>query len=200
MVDMSEKIDLKKLENKAWRTYISQDGLFDIFMGIMLLTLAIQAYFYNIWFTSFIFIGILVVTLGKIFITTPRIGLVEFGNKRMKRQLMMMIALLMVFLVMLSLYYLSQSGNGPAEIVNRIAFPAFIAAIFVIVAYYLNYPRLGIYGMLFAFTEVLRGLYDRPVRNVAVLAVGLLALTVGFYVLLTFIKKYPLPEKEVRFT
>ncbi|UCE74816.1 MAG: hypothetical protein JSV56_03700 [Methanomassiliicoccales archaeon] len=193
---MTEKIDLREIEKKAWKTYMSKDGLFDIFMGIMLLTLVIQAYFYNIWFTSFIFVGVLVVTLGKIFITKPRIGLVEFGNKRIKRLLMMMIALLFVFLMMLLLFYVSSSENISIEFADRIAFPAFIATIFVIVAFYLDYTRLGIYGMLFAFTEVLRGLYDRPVRNIAVLALGILALTVGIYVLLTFIKTYPLPDKE----
>ncbi len=195
MVDMSERIDLGRIEKNAWKTYMSQDGLYDIFMGIMLLTLAIQAYFYNIWFTSFIFIGILFVTLGKLYITTPRIGLVIFGNRRIMKQMKMMMALLIVFLAMLSLFYISKSGNNAIGVGEFVAFPALIATIFVIIALSLDYTRLGIYGMLFAFTEVLRNLYDRPVRNIAVLAIGILALTVGIYVLLTFIKKYPLPEK-----
>jgi len=193
---MTEEIDLQKIEKKAWKTYMSQDGFYDIFIGIMLLTLAVQAYFYNIWFTSFLFVGILVVTLGKLFITTPRIGLVNFGHKRMMKQMKMMIVLLIVFCAMLALYYLILSGNESIEIVGHFAIPAFIATVFVIIAFFLNYIRLGIYGLLFAFTEILRGVYDRPVRNIAVLVIGILALIVGFYVLWRFLKKYPLPEKE----
>jgi hypothetical protein len=197
---MAEKIDLREIENKAWSTYMSQDGLYDIFMGIMLLTLAIQAYFYNIWFTSFIFVAVLVVTLGKRFITLPRIGLVKFGKARMMKQMKMMIALLIVFLAVFALYYLSVIGNKPHEIVSRLAIPAIIASIFVIVAFFLNYIRLGIYGLLYAFSEILRGVYDKPIRNIAVLIIGIIALTIGLYVLLQFLKKYPLPEKEVNIT
>ncbi|UCE37099.1 MAG: hypothetical protein JSW00_16670 [Thermoplasmata archaeon] len=193
---MIEDIDLREVEKKAWRTYMSQDGLYDIFMGIMLLTLAIQAYFYNIWFTSFIFVAVLVVTLGKRFITLPRIGLVKFGKTRMMKQMKMMIALLIVFLVVLTLYYLSIFGNKPHEIVGRLVIPAFIASIFVIVAYFLNYIRLGIYGLLYAFSEILRGVYDKPIRNIAILVIGMIALIVGLYVLIQFLKKYPLPGKE----
>ena len=193
---MAGTLDLGEIEKKAWRTYMSQDGLYDIFMGIMLLTLAIQAYFYNIWFTSFIFVAVLVVTLGKIFITFPRIGMVEFGEKRMIRQMKMMIALLIVFLVVLTLYYLSVLGNEPHEIVGRLAIPALIATIFVIIAFFLNYMRLGIYGLLYAFSEILRGIYDKPIRNIAILVIGIMALIIGLYVLLQFLKKYPLPEKE----
>jgi hypothetical protein len=197
---MAEEIDLRKIEKKAWNTYMSQDGLYDIFMGIMLLTLAIQAYFYNIWFTSLIFVAVLVVTLGKRFITLPRIGLVKFGKTRMMKQMKMMIALLIVFLAVLTLYYLSVLGNKPHEIVGRLAIPALIASIFVIVAFFLNYIRLGIYGLLYAFSEILRGVYDKPIRNIAILIIGIIALTIGIYVLLKFIKKYPLPEKEVSVT
>ena len=193
---MNEIIDLGKIELKAWKTYMSQDGLFDIFIGIMLCTLAVQAFYYNIWFTSFIFVGILVVTLGKILITTPRIGLVSFGNRRMSKQLIMMLGLLIVFLLMLSLYYLSASGNESAETVQRIAFPAFIATIFVIVAFFLDYVRLGIYGVLFASTEVLREVYGESVRDIAITVLGIFTLMVGFYIFIRFIKKYPLPEKE----
>jgi hypothetical protein len=194
---MVDELDLEKLEKKAWGTYMSNDGLYDIYMGIMLLTLAIQAYFYNIWFTSFIFAAVLVVVLGKRFITLPRIGLVKFGKTRMMKQMKMMIALLIVFLVLLTLYYLPKYGYEPHEIVGRLAIPAFIATIFVIIAIFLNYIRLGIYGLLFAFSEILRGVYDKPVRNIAVLVIGLMALIVGFYVLFQFLKRYPLPGKEV---
>jgi len=197
---MTEEMDLRKIEKKAWSTYMSQDGLYDIFIGIMLLTLAIQAYFYNIWFTSLIFVAVLVVTLGKRFITLPRIGLVKFGKTRMMKQMKMMIALLIVFLAVLTLYYLSVLGNKPHEIVGRLAIPALIASIFVIVAFFLNYIRLGIYGLLYAFSEILRGVYDKPIRNIAILIIGIIALIIGLYVLLQFLKKYPLPDKEVSIT
>lgn len=100
----------------------------------------------------------------------------------------------MVFLLMLSLYHLSISGNESAADVQRIAFPAFIATIFVIIALFLNYVRLGIYGLLFASTEVLRGVYGASVRDIAVTILGIFTLIVGFYIFIRFIKKYPLPE------
>ena len=80
---MNQKLDLRKMEKKAWNTYYAQDGLYDILFGIMMVVGAIRTITDIPWVTLGILAGILVIPLGKRYITTPRIGRVKFGEERM---------------------------------------------------------------------------------------------------------------------
>jgi len=73
---MNEKINLKEIEKKAYR-FTFQDGIYDIMFGVLLRELIGLGYI--------LFLAIpapLLLTLGKKYITTPRIGIVKFGLKR----------------------------------------------------------------------------------------------------------------------
>jgi hypothetical protein len=82
-----QKIRVKEAQQKAWRS-VFQDGLWDIYLGLLLLTMGIGDLLDNMDLTKTryytIFFGIYAVSLlllwaGKRFITLPRLGRVKFG-------------------------------------------------------------------------------------------------------------------------
>ena len=91
---MSEKLNLKELERKAWRSFFD-DGLWDIYLGLLLALLGVSAFLDRLELTEAVVMGIyigllIVVMLGmwaaKRFITVPRLGRVKFGAERQKRR------------------------------------------------------------------------------------------------------------------
>ena len=61
---MAQNINLKELEAHAWKSYF-QDGLLDVFIGVMLITMALRSFTDNVWFTFLVFAGVLVLILGN---------------------------------------------------------------------------------------------------------------------------------------
>ena len=92
---MSQNLDLKALERKAFRS-VHQDGLWDIYLGGMLLALSL---FFSIPengegelnYTLLALLGVAIVfavfQLGKKYVTVPRMGQVRFGPERQKRKI-----------------------------------------------------------------------------------------------------------------
>ena len=93
---MNGSMDLKMLERNAWRSY-HQDGLWDIYLGLLLWDLALLLNSSIEWIESdlvrylayLVLIGgaFLIFWAGKRFITAPRLGRVKFGPARKRRQL-----------------------------------------------------------------------------------------------------------------
>ena len=100
---MSEQIDLKGLEKRAWRSAF-QDGIWDIYLGLLFLGLAIapfgDAFGLPADLGGMIIIlcwnsmTVLFLILGKKFITIPRIGFVKFGAKRKKMKKRLLVFLI----------------------------------------------------------------------------------------------------------
>jgi len=67
---MSEMIDLHHVERRAWRLYF-QDGLWDIFLGLLFLGTGLRALTGNLWFYLLVLAGVLALILGKRWITLP---------------------------------------------------------------------------------------------------------------------------------
>jgi hypothetical protein len=91
---MKNTLDLKNLEKKAFRA-THQDGLWDIYMGGVVMSMAILAYseaseaFPLLRFSIFLFglgASYLIFWAGKKYITTPRLGQVKFGPQRQNRK------------------------------------------------------------------------------------------------------------------
>ena len=87
---MSQNISLKALERNAWTSYF-QDGLWDIFLGLLLVSSAVNTWLSDSGVPSsaristyigIMVLGGLVLWAGKRFITVPRLGRVKFGPKR----------------------------------------------------------------------------------------------------------------------
>ena len=82
---MSEDLDLKELEKKAWRSTF-EDGIFEIYFGIAYLSLTLGVVLdavlpspYNvILIFSIIGLGLTFFLIGKKYISQPRLGKVKF--------------------------------------------------------------------------------------------------------------------------
>jgi len=92
---MSQNIDLKALERKAFRS-VHQDGLWDIYIGGLLLVLSLMFTIPDsgegeLRTLGLAMLGVAIMfaifQLGKKYITTPRMGQVRFGAERQKRKI-----------------------------------------------------------------------------------------------------------------
>lgn len=194
---MKQDLELENIEKKAWKSFYSQDGLFDIFIGLILLTTAIRTFTDNVWFTFLIFAGILIMVLGKKYITIPRIGMVKFGRTRMIKRIKLMVALLITFIVMLSIWAISALEIYSMSWISSFLVAVIVAVSFSILAYYLDFLRLFFYGLMFAGGEIIWGIYGEPLGPLAALASGSIIMVIGLVILSQFLQKYPLPTPEV---
>lgn len=189
---MTEKINLKEIEKKAWTSYF-QDGLWEIFLGLMMLTMGIRALADNAWFTLLIVAAVLVIVVGKRLITIPRIGRVKFGTVRKVKQRNVIAVLGISVLANLVLLLLHNSGLILPEMSISPIMAIWLLAVFGLLAYYLDFRRLYVYGLFFAISEVLWGLFDKPTGPIAFSVSGSAALLIGTVLLIRFLHRYPIP-------
>ena len=186
---MPEKINLNELEKKAWTTYF-EDGFWDIFFGVILITMGVRSLTDNVWFTFGIFGAVLINIAGKRFITTPRLGHVKFGSGRQKKQLKIGVMILISLLAILVLGTVMAKTTFPVMAI-------WLAVFFGLLAYLMDFPRLFAYGLIFATSEVIWSMFGEPLGPIADLIFGAIILLVGLAVLTRFLKKYPKPVEGV---
>jgi len=213
---MRENIDIKSLEKKAYRT-VFNDGLWDVFIGLLILNLGIGPLFVLLFdtpeFLSIIIssigwniMALIIFILGKKYITTPRVGYVKFGPKRKSKQLKLKIFLMIVFIVNVILLILPLLG-----IINYSQITPFLITLllgigifafpFSVVAYFLDYTRLYYYafsaGLGFFLTDLLTPIVGNPLGTIIVFGViGVIIVLIGLYYFISFLKKYPLLKEE----
>ncbi|UCE74817.1 MAG: hypothetical protein JSV56_03705 [Methanomassiliicoccales archaeon] len=192
---MSKNIDLKKIEKKAWTAYF-QDGLWDIFMASMMLTMAIRTLTDNVWFTLGMFSGVPILILGKRFVTIPRLGFVKFSQFRTERRIKLFVSIGIAICATVGILLLISQGWEIPRIVSSLGMAIFLALTFCLIAYYLDFPRLIIYGLMFAVNEIIWGQFGEPTGPYVVLIFGITVMVVGLLFLISFIRKYPLPKEE----
>ena len=161
---MSQTIDLKVLEKKAWRS-VFQDGLWDIYLGILLMAFAVSAWLDRQPISENmrvgIYIGVMILAMlvlwaGKRFITMPRMGTVRFGMERQKRRHIVQLVLFISALVGLGMWFLSAtlSDEGQSTLPGRWVFQLIwvlnMLMVFGLGAYFLEYERLYVIGFLYA--------------------------------------------------
>ena len=188
---MIETTELGQIERKAWTSYF-QDGLWDIFFGLLMLTAGIRTLTDNVWFTLVIFAAVLINVLGKKFITVPRLGLVTFGPSRRLRQQKIFVVIIISVLVTLFLLFVPHFG---LQISTSPIMAVWIAVVLGLVAYYLDFKRLYAYGLLFAASEVLWGQFGGSIGAPFQVITGTVILLVGMAVLIIFLRKYPVPAE-----
>ncbi|MFX1320532.1 MAG: hypothetical protein ACFFAQ_02700 [Promethearchaeota archaeon] len=214
---MTEKVDLKEIEKKAYRS-VFNDGLWDLFTGMLILNVGMGPLF-NFVFESLGFLAVLISSLvwniitllifilGKKYITTPRVGYVKFGPKRKSKQLKLKIFLLGVFIVNLILFLLRLIGIidysqiQPFLITILLGFGIFTIP-FCVIAYYLDFTRLYYYafsgGLGFFLTDLLNPIVGNPLDFIIIFGfIGGIIIVIGLYFFIHFLKKYPLSKNEV---
>jgi hypothetical protein len=207
---MAQNISLKEAERKAFASAY-QDGLWDIFIGFVLLAWAFapllsprlgdfwsSAVLFGSW--PFIFLAIWGVRRA---VVTPRVGTVRFGSWRTGR----MIRFNVVMLVLLSF----SAILGMVLALNFAVLPGWLRAApfsltvligFSVAAYFLDFTRLYIYGLLFALSPLV-GRWLRLQWGIAhngypltFGASAAIAMTVGLVKFVRLLREHPMPTEE----
>jgi hypothetical protein len=207
---MPEKIDLKTLEKRIWR-FTYQDGLWDIFFGLLILGYAFlflidesglgDSFSLMIFLICWNSVPIVILSLGKKYLIPKRVGLVRFGLKRQKNKKRLVYFLVANAVIGLILMILTPLALSHIIVLEGLLVPLFIGLVFIslplcILAFFLDYRRLYIYalafGLGFTFTEVLFPLVGTLMDFIISLGLpGAIVTFLGFYFLISFLKKYP---------
>jgi hypothetical protein len=218
---MSNQMNLKEAERKAFRLSTSQDGLYDTFLGLFIMLLSITPWLdengmrtpWNIILVEGIAFAILLGVLAiKKFVVAPRIGQVRFGAERKNRMKRLAIGMAIIFILTVVLFgmtvraiYFGEplvdkpiQSNFPLDIVHTGA-GIFIFAIFSVIGYINDYPRMYIYGLLFGLGYVisttLQDITGNPLYWPWALA-GLCAAVTGLLLFTQFLQSYPVPKES----
>lgn len=208
---MSQPISLKDTERRVFQSSFA-DGLWDVFLGCFALQLVIPPFLStslgDFW-SSFVFLPFLgtvylIIWLVRKNVVAPRIGEVEFGPARKTRLKKYTVALLIVnviaFLlgIWVALGFGAPSLGGPPVILGLILLIGFSSA-----AYFLDYPRLYVYGLLGALAPQIgewlyqnRGASHHGWPIVFGTMAGIMFLT-GLVIFVRFLQNNPLPAEEM---
>ncbi|MFW9939518.1 MAG: hypothetical protein ACFFFT_00660 [Candidatus Thorarchaeota archaeon] len=206
---MTENIDLKDLEKRAWRSTF-QDGLWDIYMGLLFMGLGIYTIRQDNIFIAmvililWVFGSFLVFYLGKRMITIPRMGFVKFGETRKSKKIKLSIFLSIMVLINIIFLFLRLFGlniNLNSFITMLSIGILFITLPICIVAYFLEFERLYAIaimgGLCFPISELLRPIVGFPLNSIlSFCIIGCVIVIWGFFYFIRFLKEYPLPKDD----
>jgi len=205
---MTEKIDLKKVEKQTYR-FTFTDGLYDMTYGSLLICFAIAPILREILYPSYIiFLTIpapLILILGKIFITIPRIGIVKFNQNRTKsiKKIGLLIAILFpITVVAVVLTFLGVHNIKVGGYIVPVGAGLFALILLSLIAYTMDYPHFYLYaisiGLGIPLAELLEPIFGEPLHYIISFGIsGTLILLYGIITLIKFIKKYPTPTEEI---
>ncbi len=211
---MSDEIDLRGIEKRAWRsTY--QDGIWDIYFGMIFLGMALFTIgdlfglpselggmiILICWYS----IAVLFLILGKKFITIPRMGFVKFGIKRKKIKKRLLGFLIFNLILAFLFLFVNMSGIFIFFNIEGIVRPLGVGLLLItvplsILAYFLEYHRLYFYaiffGLGFFFSELLYPLLGSPLDLIlSIGSIGIAVIFIGLIYFIQFLRKYPLSQK-----
>lgn len=209
-----KEIDLKALEKKVYRSFF-EDGFWDIFIGMLILGLGFS--WTRIFFEIFEPLDLMIILLiwnivtfliyylGKKFITTPRLGIVKFGEKRKTRQKRLKIFLLVNVLFGVITFILTFFGLLELLAFGGSLTPLVIGLIsftipFSIIAYFLGFTRLYIYALIVGFSffasDLIFSILGSPLDSIIGFGIpGGIIVIIGLVYLFKFLHKYPKPKK-----
>jgi hypothetical protein len=205
---LSEEIDLKEIERKAYLSY-HQDGLADLFLGLAAVYIAAVFWFVpDIFFVFTAAIGVwMFLYLGaKKGLTVPRLGYVEFSSQRQTKVMLIVgyVTLLNIIFFGLAIYawlidpsfFLLIEANG------LLVIGVILASVFLVVGHGTGIQRFYIYGLITLIAFSAGQIFLLHVA-LPVLVLGVVMVSVGSILLFRFIRKYPKPtggeEVDARF-
>jgi hypothetical protein len=192
---MPYQTDLKAVERRAW-TLTFQDGLWDIFFGLLFLGGGLRSLTDNLWFYLLVAAGVLILILGKRWITLPRLGQINFSPERKARQNVVRVVALVVLLFTAVIFVLAVSGADLSGVPVGWIFVILVPVVFLLMAYKLDMKRLYGYTILVAIFMIATELLDNPAAAWAQIFAGLIPLAVGTVLLVRFLRRYPVVDEE----
>lgn len=207
---MSQRISLEEAERKVFKSTF-QDGLWDIFIGCIILEFAIAPFLSrslgDFWssavFLPFWAVIFLAIWLVRKYVVTPRVGMVEFGSWRKTRLIKFNVVMLVVCLIALILGILSVLSFAAVPGWIHIArFSLIILVVFSVAAYFLNFTRLHLYGVLIALSPLVGEwlyVYIKVPHHGFPITFGITAgitILVGLVKFIHLLRDYPIPTEE----
>ena len=209
---MSENINLKELERKAWRS-VFEDGLYDIFLGLLLLHMGFVYYISKLETTflgrTSLNLGVYLVLYlglwaGKRYITLPRLGRVKFGKRRKSRLRTVAVITFLVVLLTFSLtlagivFKKQLEGSLTWSLLAPVLLGMWFVLFFGLAGYFLEYHRLYLVGVLYALPEIVLT-YSNELLGfnpgyLAWLLPASLILIIGAVHLAQFVRDHPVPQ------
>jgi hypothetical protein len=199
---MKQNINLHKLE-KDTLTAIFQTGLVEIEIGLIFTVSSLAMIFDNISYiiSIFYFVPAVFIFIALRSIAYPRMGIVKFTKKRVRKRLAALITITIALVLIISLRFLGLSDTASGLFSPRLVISSIIFVICLSIAYSLDYTRMYIYAFLlvgtFNLSEEIREHSWRISENgYAYLLAAIILLTTGIIYLVRFLKTHPLPEEE----
>ncbi|MBU0595843.1 hypothetical protein KJ567_04070 [Candidatus Bipolaricaulota bacterium] len=208
-----QDLSLRSIESRSWRAH-QQDGLFDIYFGLLMLAIAISALVEALGAPDpFRLVALVVLqasaaggfALAKRRYATPRLGAVKFGTNRRRRSHVLGIALAVCVLVTVGLVVLTAVGGSPLVLFSRLgryALPTAVALVVGIplatIAVFLQFTRVLVHAAFFvvatfALTASGHGFMDPIPGAIAFGACGSASLTIGLVNFLRFLSERRIP-------
>jgi len=208
-------LDLKSMERQSWKL-LQQDGLTDILFGAIFLSAAVVGVLDETPVADGIRIAVLAAiqfggVIGMILLrrryVAPRLGRVKFAAQRVRRTRMMRgflalcvaVTILLVVLTSLS----GKLGFAPFGNLGALGVWLVISAVILVpigaIAYFLEYPRLLLYGMFLSLAEFLHVVVELPEQLPFAAAYvqglfSLIAFATGITIFVRFLRSTPKPE------
>jgi hypothetical protein len=202
---MEQRINLKQLE-KNTAAGIFQTGIVEIGMGMIFIVSTLAMIFDDIrYYLDILFIvPVVFIILARKYIANPRMGIVKFAKKRVRNTKTLIAAITTFLVIMVTLTYFGSSNNIDEIINPRWEITGIIFSICIAVAYFLAFDRMYFYAFLLAGAfnlseEIRENDWIVTKGGYAYLLASIILLTVGFFYFISFLKKYPLPGKEVNY-
>lgn len=208
-----QSIRLTDIERRSWRT-MNQDGLLDILFGFMLLGAAVSAlvgsregsdWLRIVSLSAIQFGGVLWMIWAKRRYVMPRVGYVKFAARRVRRKRTTRIVLTVCACITLLLVVLTalSSRLGFSFIGDVGAWGAWgvISAVILVpilvIAYFLDYPRIALHGSLFVVAEfllIIIGLEEAAWYAPALIfgAASLISFSIGIPIFVRFLHSVPI--------
>ena len=204
---MSQQISLKEAERQVFKT-IFQDGLWDVFIGCIVLQFAIAPllsvslgdFWSSVVFLPFWGLVFLAIRLIRKYVITPRIGIVKFGRARQVKLRKFTIVMLVLNVISLFLGTVAALNFGvvPGWVTTAI-FGLIVLNGFCIAAYFLDFSRLYVYGIMFVLSFVVGELlytYLQVPHHGYPVAFGFTATVIiltGLVILIRLLRNNPVP-------
>lgn len=198
---------LKEIEQKVFRSYF-HDGLWDIYGGFILLGFGLTMVTGLDYLIIIFAVAAVILLLFRKRIIVPRLGRVKFSSERQVKTIRSMIlaVVALTFTALIGgLFFVLFSTNSVPEWLDvwmkdyfLIGFGGVIALFVIVAAYIVGVWRYFLYAVFTFIAFIIAGIM-RPndMEGIPIVVAGAIILVLGAIILTRFLKKYPLPPKEI---